>query len=82
MVPPVLSDVTVRMQIYHDRCPGRQFFFFIQCQCSTHKVAEAAVVAALDGELIAVGVVDFFNAAGRRTQNAQGQIRLLGRLLP
>ena len=82
MVPPVLSDVSVRVQVYHDRCTGRQFFFFIQCQRAAHKVAETAVVAALDGELIAVGVVDLFNAAGRRTQNAKGQIRLLGRLLP
>ena len=82
MVPPVLSDVSVRVQVYHDRCLGRQFFFFIQCQRAAHKVAEATVVAALDGKLIAVGVVDLFNAAGRRAQNAQGQIRLLGRLLP
>lgn len=43
-------------------------------------VAEAAVVGA-DGKLYDGGVVDLFNAAGRGAQNAQGQIRLLGRLL-
>ena len=57
------------------------FSFSYSASVAAHKVAEAAVVAALDSKLIAVGVVDFFNAAGRGAQNAQGQIRLLGRLL-
>ena len=82
MVPPVLSDVSVRVQVYHDRCLRRQFFFFIQCQRAAHKVAETAVVAALDGKLIAVGVVDPRFAVSALFLYAQGQIRLLGRLLP
>ena len=85
MVPP---KFVVLYQISPSECRStttvalRQFFLLVEGQRFPDEVPETAVVAALDGELIAVGVVDLFNAAGRRAQNAQGQIRLLGRLLP
>ena len=69
------------MQIHRNGGLGRKFFLFIQFQCAAHEVAEAAVVAALDGKLIAIGVIDFLNAAGGRPQHPQGQIRLFCCLL-
>ena len=70
------------MQVHHNGGLGRKFFLFITVQRTAHKVAEASVVAALDGELVAVAVVDLFNAARRRAQHPQRQVGLFCRLLP
>ena len=68
------------MQIDHNGGLAGQFFLLVEGQRFPDKVPETAVVAALDGEFIAVGIVDLFNAAGGGAQHPQGQVGLLGRL--
>ena len=69
------------MQVHRNGGLGRKFFLFVSFQCAAHEVAEAAVVAALDGKFVAVGVVDLLNAAGRGAKHPQRQVRLFCRLL-
>ena len=69
------------MQVHRNGGLGRKFFLFVSFQCAAHEVAEAAVVAALDGKFVAVGVVDLFNTAGRGAKHPQRQVRLFCRLL-
>ncbi len=75
------SNIAIRVQVYNDRGLRGQLFLLVEAQRFPDKIPETAVIAALDGELIAVGVVDFFNVAGGRTQHPQRQVRLSGRLL-
>src|SRR5699024_8925144 len=75
------SDVAVRVHIHGHAGPGGQFFLLVQAQHLPQQGAEALVVAALDGELIAVDLVDLQDAAGGGPQHPQGDVGLPGGLL-
>ena len=68
------------MQVYDDGGFGGQLFLLVKAQRFAHQVAEAAVVAALDGEFVAVVSVDLFDIAGCGAEHPERQLRLFCRL--
>ena len=70
------------MQIDHNGGLTGQFFLLVEGQRFPDEVPETAVVAALDGEFIAVGIVDLFNAAGVGPSTRRGRSGCLAACRP
>jgi len=78
----VVSDIPVRVQIDHNGGLAGQLFLLVEGQRFPDEVPETAVVAALDGEFIAVGIVDLFNAAGGGPSTRRGRSGCLAACRP
>ena len=79
---PKLEDAAPHSALLYGVTGSGKTLVFLKLISRCLELGRKALEMCIRDRLIAVGVVDLFNAAGRRTQKAQGQIRLLGRLLP
>ena len=60
------------MHIHHHGGLAGQLFLLVEAEGLADKVAEAPVGAALDGELVAVVLVDLFDVAGGGAKHPEG----------
>ena len=61
------------MHIHHHGGLAGQLFLLVEAEGLADKVAEAFVGAALDGELVAVVLVDLFDVAGGGPSTRRGK---------